>query len=215
MKPVGTWYFDFISPFAYLQLARMGALRERVTISPCPIMFAAVLDHHGQLGPAEIPGKREFTYRMVQWLADSSALELHFPPAHPFNPLSALRLALAADSSWDAVSAIFEHIWKHGRAADRADDLAEVGARLGIGDVQAAISAPDVKQQLRANTDAAIAQGVFGVPTIRLGNQLFWGNDATAMVEAAIADPDFFLRGEYARLTSLPRSAERARSRQG
>jgi hypothetical protein len=51
------WYFDFISPFAYLQLRRILALRERIRITPMPIVFGAVLAHHGQLGPAEIAGK--------------------------------------------------------------------------------------------------------------------------------------------------------------
>jgi 2-hydroxychromene-2-carboxylate isomerase len=87
------WYFDFISPFAYLQLRRILALRERIRITPMPIVFGAVLAHHGQLGPAEIAGKREFTYRFVQWRAAQDAVVLRFPPAHPFNSLAALRLA--------------------------------------------------------------------------------------------------------------------------
>ena len=105
------WYFDFISPFAYLQLPRIRELAQRYPITPRPIVLAAVLRHHGQLGPAEIPGKREFTYRMVQWTAETSGVALRFPPAHPLNPLAALRLATACGSSWDAITAIFRHIW--------------------------------------------------------------------------------------------------------
>ena len=78
-----TFYFDVISPFAYLQLPRMLALRERIAIEAVPIVFGAVLARNGQLGPAEIPGKREFTYRFVQWQADRSGIPLRFPPAHP------------------------------------------------------------------------------------------------------------------------------------
>lgn len=205
------WYFDFISPFAYLQLARVRELAELRTIVPCPIVLAAVLRHHGQLGPAEIAGKREFTYRMVQWSAETRGVALRFPPAHPFNPISALRLAIACGTSWDAVAAIFEHIWKFGRAADSAAALEGVARSLGIANVNEAVSAAAVKEQLRANTDEAIARGVFGVPTLRHGEQLFWGNDATPMFEAALADPDFFARGEYARIAQLPRAAERER----
>lgn len=211
MTAAATWYFDFISPFAYLQLARMRTINARTPIVPRPIVFAAVLGHHGQLGPAEIPGKREFTYHMVQWLADSSGVALRFPPAHPFNPLQALRLAVACGSTWDGVTRIFEHIWKQGAAADTSDALRELARELGIADVAGALSTPLVKEQLRANTDEAIAHGVFGVPTVRLGTRLFWGCDATPMVEAAIADADVFSRGEYARLAALPRAAERAR----
>ena len=96
------WYFDFISPFAFLQLPRVLALRARVEIVPVPIVFGAVLAHHGQLGPAEIAAKRAFTYRYVQWQADRAGIALRFPPAHPFNPLAALRLCVAAGGGWDA-----------------------------------------------------------------------------------------------------------------
>lgn len=180
-------------------------------ITPCPIVFGAILRHHGQLGPAEIPGKREFTYRMVQWLAESNGIELHFPPSHPFNPLAALRLAIACGSSWKAIAAIFAHIWMHGRAGDDAVNLAGVARNFAIADVEKAIGAAAVKEQLRANTEAAIACGVFGVPTLRLGNHLFWGNDATPMFEKALVDPDHFNQGEYQRITDLPGAAERTK----
>ncbi len=205
------WYFDFISPFAYLQLPRIREIAKAHLIIPCPIVFAAVLRHHGQLGPAEIPGKREFTYRMVQWQAELSGVELRFPPAHPFNPLAALRLAIACGSSWEAVTAIHEHVWRHGLAADRAGSLASVAQSLGIDDVELAIAAPTVKQQLRANTEQALASGVFGVPTIQFGDRLVWGNDATSMFEKMLVDPEYFDRGEYSRIAKLPSAVERPR----
>lgn len=204
------WYFDFISPFAYLQCAKMRALAERVEIAPRPIVFAAVLKHHGQLGPAEIPGKREFTYRFAQWRAEREGVPLRFPPAHPFNPLAALRLCLAAGGGWPVVAAIFDHLWRDGRRGESAADLAELGRRLGLDDVAAAIADEAVKGALRANTDAALARGVFGVPTLEIGGELFWGDDATGMIEDWLVDPARFSRGEYARLASLP-GLQRAR----
>lgn len=211
MNTPAIWYFDFISPFAYLQLPRIRELAKIHAITPCPIVLAAVLHHHGQLGPAEISAKREFTYRMVQWSAESSGVELRFPPLHPFNPLAALRLAIACGSSWDAVSAILDHVWRHGRAADSAQSLAALAQTLGIADIETAIAEPAVKQRLRSNTEEAIAAGVFGVPSVLLGDQLFWGNDATPMFERALEDPQHFSRGEYARIANLPIGVERAR----
>lgn len=205
------WYFDFISPFAYLQLPRIRELAQRYPITPRPIVLAAVLRHHGQLGPSEIPGKREFTYRMVQWTAETSGVALRFPPAHPFNPLAALRLATACGSSWDAITAIFRHIWMQGLAAEDAADLAGVASELGIVDLDSAISSASTKQELRTSTEEAIAAGVFGVPTLRVGNRLLWGNDATPMFEKMLVDPDYFERGEYARIEALPAAVERAR----
>src|SRR4051812_41630763 len=184
------WYFDFISPFSYLQFTRMRALSARLAITPVPIVFGAVLKHHGQLGPAEVRGKREFTYRFVQWTAEREGVALRFPPAHPFNPIAALRLAIAAGTTWNAIGAIFEHVWKHGRAADDAASLADVARELGVADVEAAVAREDVKAALRANTESAIAAGVFGVPTLRIGGELFWGHDASGMIEDWLEAPE-------------------------
>jgi 2-hydroxychromene-2-carboxylate isomerase len=203
------WYFDFISPFAWLQLPKVLALRERIAIAPVPMLFAAVLDKLGQLGPAEIPGKRDFTYRFVQWQAQRQGLPLRFPPAHPFNPLSALRLCLAAGGGWDAVERIFVHIWKDGQAADTPDALRATAAALGITDLEAALAADSVKQQLRSNTEQALAAGVFGVPTLRLGGELFWGDDATGMALQYLDDPQYFQSAEYQRLATLPQALRR------
>jgi 2-hydroxychromene-2-carboxylate isomerase len=203
------WYFDFISPFSYLQLPKVRGWTGRVAITPMPVAFGAILKHHGQLGPAEIRGKREFTYRFVQWQADRAVIALRFPPAHPFNPLAALRLCLAAGTTWEAVQAIFDHIWREGRDGSSASALATVGARLGADDVEAATAAAEVKNALRRNTEGALAVGVFGVPTLRLGEELFWGNDANAMIEDRLADPRIFDGAEYRRIAALPVGIER------
>lgn len=205
------WYFDFISPFAYLQLPRVLALRARVELVPVPIVFGALLAHHGQLGPAEIPSKRAFTYRFVQWQADRAGVALRFPPAHPFNPLAALRLCIAAGAGWDAVERVFAHIWRDGEGSVDAAGLAPVARALGIADPASAIAAPAVKARLHANTDAAIAAGVFGVPTIAAAGETFWGLDATPMFEQWLGDRGVFERGEYARLATLPEGTRRAR----
>ena len=205
------WYFDFISPFSYLQLRHVPAWRERLDITPVPVAFGAILKAIGNVGPAEIPGKREFTYRFVQWQAGQAGVPLRFPPAHPFNPLAALRLCIAAGSSWQAVEAIFAHVWRDGRAAVTAADLAGVGHALGIDNVENATNAADVKTRLRANTDGALAAGVFGVPTLRAGDALFWGNDASEMIEQWLADPQRFDTDEYRRIATLPVGVERAR----
>ena len=204
------WYFDFISPFAYLQLPKMLALRERIAIEAMPIVFGAVLARHGQVGPAEIPGKRAFTYRFVQWRADRDGIPLRFPPAHPFNPLAALRLCIAAGSGWDTVMAIFGHIWRDGGGANTAD-LQGVARALGIDDIAAAVAQEEVKARLHANTETALAAGVFGVPTLALGEELFWGNDASAMIEDRLADPALFDGAQYRRIATLPVGVERVR----
>ena len=207
MRTVPTWYFDFISPFAYLQWPKVRALLAEREVVLRPIVLAAVLAARGQKGPAEIPGKREFTYRHVLWTARAAGTPLRFPPAHPFNPIAALRLCLAAGGTPAAIDAIFDWIWARGEAGDSVEALAPVAARLGVD--RAAIGADAIKQALRANTDAALAAGVFGVPTLAIDGQLFWGLDAHEFALAALDDPDLLADAEMQRLASLPVGATR------
>ena len=205
------WYFDFISPFAYLQWRRLWRDEPALAraLAPKPVLLAALLGHWGQLGPAELPGKRRHTYRLVQWQAREFDIPLRAPPAHPFNPLAALRLCLAAPDRVAAVHAIFAHIWEQGLAADSAEALAPVARALGVSDVAAAIADPAVKQQLAANGAEAIALEIFGVPTLVIDRQLFWGNDSTPMALAYLADRSLFESEEMRRIDSLPVAASR------
>src|SRR5690606_1984971 len=83
-RPPLRWYFDFISPFACLQWPKVRALMAAEPVVPVPVVLGAVLGAVGQKGPAEIPGKRVFTYRHALWRARMRGVELRFPPAHPF-----------------------------------------------------------------------------------------------------------------------------------
>ncbi len=203
------WYFDFISPFAYLQWPSVRELAGPHELVPRPILLAAVLGQVGQKGPAEIPAKRRFSYRFIQHRAAELGRPLRFPPAHPFNPLAALRLCLASGTTVAAIDAIFNWIWTEGRAADSVDKLAPLAARLGIDDPSAATADPEVKSSLRQHGEAALDAGVFGVPTAVADGELFWGLDATAMLRNFLADPTLFRRGEYPRLDQLPVAASR------
>lgn len=205
-----TWYFDFISPFAYLQWPKIRALSARVDFSYRPILFAGLLDKFGHKGPAEIPGKREFTYRHVQWRAQQQGIALQFPPAHPFNPIAALRLCIAAGSMAESIEAIYSHLWREGHAGDTPAALQAVAGRLGITDVEAALARPEVKQGLRDNFDAALRDGVFGVPTIVAQGEVFWGDDATPMFEDWLRDPQAFESAPMRALKHWPEGVRRA-----
>lgn len=207
------WYFDVISGFAYLQHERLGELPAGVAVAYRPVLFAGLLDHHGQMGPAEIPEKRRFTYRYWVWRAGRLGIPFRMPPVHPFNPLAALRLAIACGCTADAVAEIFRFIWRDGEDPQDAAALARLGARLGVDDVAAATAAPEVKARLRANTDEAAARGVFGVPTFVAGGELFWGADATDMLIDWLADPALLERPEMARVDAIPVGAARRRRR--
>lgn len=205
------WYFDFVSPFSYLQCERLQA--HATTIRPHPVLFAAILDAVGQKGPAEIAAKRRFTYRFVVWRAKSLGIPLKFPHAHPFNPLPLLRLAIACDARWPAITQIFRFVWRDGRLPDLPIEWAELADRVGLPDAAQRIAERDVKDALRRETDAAIARGIFGVPTLAVGSELFWGCDATDMALAFAKAGARYDDPEYARVGDLPAAAERPRSR--
>jgi len=203
------WYFDFVSPFAYLQSEQLAALAPRIAVRYRPVLFAGLLDAHGQKGPAEIAAKRDFTYRFVVWQAGKLGIPLKFPPEHPFNPLALLRLALACDCEAQAVQRIFRFVWRDGRLPDLPIEWAELTDELGIRDGAARIASAEVKDALRRNTDEAIARGVFGVPTLIIGSELFWGADATAMAADYVAAGCRFDDPEYERVAKLPVGAAR------
>ena len=207
--PSADWYFDFISPFSYLQSERLASLAPKLTIRYRPVLFGVLLSHHGHKGPAEIPAKRAFTYRQVVWLARKQGIALKFPPEHPFNPLPLLRLAIACDCTPDAVQRIFRFVWRDGRLPDLPIEWAELTHDLGLADADARIADPAVKDQLRRNTDEAISRGVFGVPTLAIGGELFWGADATDMARDFVNAGCRYDDPEYARVAALPAGVTR------
>lgn len=215
MSQTYDWYFDFISPFAYLQWRRLRRDFSVFRIQPKPLLFAGLLNHWGQLGPAEISGKRIHTYRLVLWQARSVGIPLRFPPAHPFNPLPALRLALAANDIHQAVDLIFKHIWEKGLAADTTEALQPVADALGIHDLAASLADPEVKNRLAQNGEQAIALKIFGVPTLVINDQLFWGNDATEMAMQYLANPAMIdADAEMQRINHLPEAIQRMKKTQ-
>ena len=207
--PSADWYFDFVSPFAYLQCEQLPVLEARLRIRYRPVLFAGLLKAHGHKGPAEIPAKRRFSYRFVVWQAKQLGIPLKFPAVHPFNPLPLLRLAVAADCDPDAVRLIFRFVWRDGRIGDLPIEWAELMSELALPDAQLRIDTPEVKAALRSNTDDAIARGVFGVPTLAIGDELFWGADATAMAADYVAAGCRYDDPEMTRVASLPVGADR------
>jgi 2-hydroxychromene-2-carboxylate isomerase len=198
------WYFDFISPYSYLQSERMPDWPHGVTLTPKPILFAGLLAHWGQKGPAEIAAKRAFSYRQVQWLAERDGVPLRFPPRHPFNPIAVLRLAIALDCRMEAIHAIFRFIWAEGGAVDTPEGWKALAERLGVADADARIADSAVKARLRANGEEAIAKGVFGVPSLVIDDFVVWGYDSTQMALEYLREPARFKSGEMRRVTELP-----------
>ncbi|GAU81537.1 2-hydroxychromene-2-carboxylate isomerase [Bosea sp. BIWAKO-01] len=209
MTKPAIWYFDLISPFAYLALTKLDAIEELRPVVMKPIVFGAVLKHWGQLGPAEIAPKRVHTYRLATHLAQSLSVPFRFPPSHPFNPLAMLRLLTALDGQKAAVREAFRLIWGQGRDGNDPAVLAEVAAVGGDPATLDRIGEQPVKDALRLATEEAVAAGIFGVPSLLIDGGIFWGVDAMSMARDYLAAPERFLSGEMARVSSLPIGVQR------
>ena len=207
------WYFDYVSPYAYLQFEAFHRLPDDLEVRIKPVLFAGLLGHWENKGPAEIPAKRRQTYRYCHWLAGKRGNPFRTPPRHPFNPLAVLRLTLALDSKPSAVRAVFRHIWGEGRDGQDLGELRSLAASLGVDDLEARIGDPTIKQRLRNNTQEAVGRGVFGVPTFVVDDEIFWGEDVTDMMLDYLGDPESFRRGEWDRLAEVPVAAQRKESR--
>jgi 2-hydroxychromene-2-carboxylate isomerase len=194
MKQI-TFFLDFISPYAYLAFEHLPQALQGLTyaVEYRPVLFAGLLKRHGQLGPAEIAPKRDWTYRQVLWQAHRHGIAMDLPAKHPFNPLALLRLALACGQHGTAnryvCETIFRHAWRGGADAADAKCLEALVATLKP---RRDVAAEDVKAELKANTEAAIARGVFGVPTCAVDDKLFWGFDALPMLRAYLEDDPWF-----------------------
>jgi 2-hydroxychromene-2-carboxylate isomerase len=196
MKRIVFW-FDVISPFAYLAFEHLPQALEGCSyeVQYRPVLFAGLLGHWGQKGPAEIAPKRAWTFRHIAWLSHTLKVPMETPAAHPFNPLPLLRLALACGDAGEmpnrrVVEAVMHHVWRGGgaeatdalRLRSLADSLAP--RRDPAGD--------DVKNELRALTNDAVACGVFGVPTYEVDGRALWGIDALPMLRAALQGDAWF-----------------------
>ena len=183
MSRTVTFYFDPVSPYSWLaarQIERLDGAGVRTHFQP--VLFAGLLMAHGTKGPAEIAVKRAYTMRDVLRIASRLGLPVTGPPTHPFNPLRALRMCIAVDDADERrrfAIALLEGAWARG--VDLTDDavLRRLATECALdGDALLARAGDEsIKRRLIDSTDAAVAAGVFGVPTFAIDGELFWGED--------------------------------------
>ena len=203
------WYFDYISPFAYLALKKFDTLPKDVEIIPKPILFAALLNHYETKGPAEIERMRQYTFRHVSWLAKQQNVSLTLPPAHPFNPLKYLRLTILLENDLAAINKIFDFIWQQGQSADNPLHWQSLCEDLLLDNADDKISQQNIKDQLLQNTEEAIELGVFGVPTFIFDKELFFGQDSMEFLQAYLEDPAILQSPEMISADILPQGKNR------
>jgi 2-hydroxychromene-2-carboxylate isomerase len=221
MKSVD-FYFDFVSPYAWLASHQLDDVRERTAAKFrfVPVLFAALLDHHSNMGPAEIPAKRRYTFQDAQRWAAYLGLEFKSPPAHPFNPLRPLRITSAIDNDdlREAVAMrLLDAAWSEGKDITADSVVHEVADRVGLNgkELLGKAHTDEIKQRLRLQTQSAIKAGVFGVPSFVVDGEIFWGNDRLHFLKAYLQGE---LRTDKAKLEKIlmrPRAADRPRKYAG
>lgn len=211
------FYFDFISPYAYVAWTQIHALAEKHgrTVEPTPILFAALLNAMGHKGPAEIPAKRVYVFKDVCRKAHRLGLALPIPPPnHPFNPLIGLRAALFpcdAKVQRRFIDGLYAATWAGGGGIETEAAVGAIATRAGLpaDEVLAFAKSDAAKSTLKKNSEAAIEKGVFGVPTVSVDGELFWGIDSLDLLDDFLAGKDPLSADYVSRWQHITASATR------
>jgi len=193
-KRVLRFHFDYISPYSYLAWQQLGdfANEHELCVEPKPTLFAGLLDHFGHKGPAEIRPKRIYMFKDCHRAAAQLGVPLAPVFSHPFNPLPSLRATLLDmdDQTRERlVTQLFHATWAESRDVGSAEVVAKVCADAGVPDALERIQDSNIKKRLLDASREAIELGVFGVPTMIVDDELFWGTDSFPHLER-------YLRGE-------------------
>jgi 2-hydroxychromene-2-carboxylate isomerase len=210
------FHFDFLSPYAYLAWTQMHAIavKHGRTVAPVPTLLAALLAHGKTKGPAEIPAKRVYLVADTVRTAKLLGVPYEPPAAHPFNPILPLRIASldgSADEKRARIDALYTAAWAKSQPIDGEDGAAKALDAAGLDgrDLVRRATEQDAKDRLRAQTDGAIARGVFGVPTMFIGDAMFWGVDALGHLERHLRGEGIDAMQELKRWMHVRPSAQR------
>jgi 2-hydroxychromene-2-carboxylate isomerase len=211
------FYFDFISPYAYVAWVEVQriATQHQCTLHAHPVLFAALLDAHGTKGPAEVPAKRVYVFKDAFRKAHKAGLPpLTPPPSHPFNPLHALRAVTTLTDPVERarlITALYAATWAGGGGTDGLERVRDVANAAGLAgdEIATRAAAQPAKDAVRASTERALANGAFGVPTMIYDGELFWGVDSLPHLSDRITGNDPLPADVLARWSHLPASAIR------
>jgi 2-hydroxychromene-2-carboxylate isomerase len=186
------WYYDVISPFAYIAAHRLLAMKQ-LSVTPVPVLFAGLLSAWKNKGPAEVEPKRVHTYQLCAWQCEALRIPFKTPAVHPFNPIAPLRALTLQNAALPDTYAALRFVWGEGRDpnADWGGFCAAIGA-----DPKAPLT--EAKEALRSSTERAVEEGVWGVPSLRVNGRVFWGADAVDWAAAFVARPQMFSEEAYA-----------------
>jgi len=180
--------FDYASPYSFLANETLGAKLPGIEIDYQPVYLRG-FESFAKTIPFTAP-KLAYTILDLRRCAAADNIELRVPNTFPLNGLYALRGALAAKRTGRFAAyhaAMFQAAWQRGRDVSSKQGVAALATELGFPDVAASLDDASIKDELRANTDAAIKRGAFGLPTFFVGAEMFWGHDRMDQVAREVA----------------------------
>jgi 2-hydroxychromene-2-carboxylate isomerase len=193
------FFFDCSSPWTWLAFHNLQPLARELDVEVRwrPVLvggiFNAVNPSVYEFRQHGVPAKQAYHLKDLQDWARKAGLTIKFPPtAFPVNSVKAMRGCLLLDAEGKLVpfaAQVFEAYWTHDRDISQDSVLADLCTRVGVEPEQffAGIARPDIKAQLKANTDEVIARGGFGSPTLFVdGDDMYFGNDRLELVRDAV-----------------------------
>ena len=190
------FYFDFGSPATYLAWTQLAAIAKNAgaQLNYCPMLLGAVFQATGNSSPVMIPAKGRWMLADLTRFSQRYGVTFRFPPNFPLNTLQLMRAATAVQMNAperfdDFLATIFTAMWVKGLNLADSEVVATVLVAAGFDPAQVLAWSQEqaVKDQLRTTTEAAIAKGVFGAPSMFVGDQLFFGQDRLDFVIEALA----------------------------
>ena len=188
------FYYDFGSPTAYLAYRRLLQLQEQydLNINYMPILLGGIFKAAGNTSPVAIPAKGKYMLEQdLPRFAKRYGVPLNFNPHFPINTLNLMRGAIAADRmdcSDSYREAVYRAVWVEGKNMGEAEVASSVLAGDGL-DATALLELsqdPEVKAELISRTKAAAERGLFGAPTLFIGDEMFFGQDRLDFIEEAL-----------------------------
>ena len=201
-KISATFYYDIVSPFAYLYIKQRERLEKKLEITPVPILLGGLLRAAENKGPGEVAAKRPHTYQFCIWQAEKLGIPFRFPEHHPFMTVAPQRLLVEKNADWSMVERAFDYVWVEGK--DHNLSWSDFCLYLGLPADTATPDNPEIKAQLISNTNQAKIAGAFGVPALIINQHCFWGVDTIDWVLDYLARPGMFEETSYAYAGSIP-----------
>ena len=201
-KISATFYYDIVSPFAYLYIKQRERLEKKLEITPVPILLGGLLRAAENKGPGEVAAKRPHTYQFCIWQAEKLGIPFRFPEHHPFMTVAPQRLLVEKNADWSMVERAFDYVWVEGK--DPNLSWSDFCLYLGLPVDTAKPDSPEIKAQLISNTNQAKIAGAFGVPALIVNQHCFWGVDTIDWVLDYLARPGMFEETSYAYAGNIP-----------